>query len=320
MEITNQKSKPNLPVKLLKKVPRVPLRTHDQHGNVITKGIFVDPKSDFGFKRLFGYPDGKQDLIRLLNALLEDEIIPITDLSYLSTEILGRTKKQRKVLFDLFVKDNLNKRYELEMQKQPIDFMMRRAFSYASRYHSEEMKPGKHFKFDQPPFIGVIIANYNMPELKSKSCISLHQVIDNSSGEVSTDATKILSVQLTKFNKKIDELNGEKDVFLYLLANMEKLDKIPSQIDNDLYRPLFERARFANFNDKDMKNFNIAYKLAEKQRLEIDYALNKGRTEGKLEMAEMLLEENVLSAEKIAEYSGLPLSQIKEIEASLAHA
>lgn len=47
--------------------------------------------------------------------------------------------------------------------------------------------------------------------------------------------------------------------------------------------------------------------MAEKQRLEIDYALNKGLTEGKLELAEKLIEENVLSAEKIAEFSGLPL-------------
>ena len=56
-----------------------------------------------------------------------------------------------------------------------------------------------------------------------------------------------------------------------------------------------------------MKKINVAYKLAEKQRLEIDYALNKGLTEGKLELAEKLIEENVLSAEKIAEFSGLPL-------------
>lgn len=270
----------SIPVRQVKKVQRVPLRTHDQNGNVITKGIFVDPKSDFGFKRLFGNPESEAELIQLLNALLEDEITPINNLSYLNKDASANNKNPENSLFELLVKDDQDQHYELEMQNRPIDFMLNRTYFNLCKYLSEALVPGKDFYDKNSTLTCVVISNFDAPELAKLSHVSVHQYRSKSTGEVTIDIFKILVVQLTKFNKKLEELNGKQDNILFLLKNLEKLENIPPQFDNDTYRPLFERARFTNFNNQDIEDFNDAYKKEETHLIEIENALNKGIKEG----------------------------------------
>ncbi|MBR2291049.1 MAG: PD-(D/E)XK nuclease family transposase, partial [Prevotella sp.] len=52
------------------------------------KERYVNPYTDFGFKKLFGTELNKDLLISFLNALFKDKLV-ITDLTYLNTEHLG---------------------------------------------------------------------------------------------------------------------------------------------------------------------------------------------------------------------------------------
>ena len=61
---------------------------------------YIDPLTDFGFKRLFGSEPDKDIMIEFLNALFEGEKI-IADISYSSTEYIGESANEKKVLFDL---------------------------------------------------------------------------------------------------------------------------------------------------------------------------------------------------------------------------
>lgn len=61
---------------------------------------YIDPFTDFAFKRLFGSDPNKELLIDLLNALFEGRKV-ITDIRYMNTESPGRDKEVRTVIFDL---------------------------------------------------------------------------------------------------------------------------------------------------------------------------------------------------------------------------
>ena len=52
-------------------------------------GTFINPFTDFGFKRLFGQEDSKIVLIGFLNALFEGEFV-VTDLEYRDKEQFHR--------------------------------------------------------------------------------------------------------------------------------------------------------------------------------------------------------------------------------------
>ena len=62
--------------------------------------IFVNPFTDFGFKRLFGEEPNKQLLISLLNTLLPIKH-QIQDLQYSKNEYQGANALDRKAIFDL---------------------------------------------------------------------------------------------------------------------------------------------------------------------------------------------------------------------------
>ena len=62
---------------------------------------YVDPFTDFGFKKLFGEIPNKALLLDFLNELLKEEQGQITDLTYLKSEHLGDVDMDRKAIFDI---------------------------------------------------------------------------------------------------------------------------------------------------------------------------------------------------------------------------
>lgn len=58
--------------------------------------VFADLRSDFMFKRAFGQ---KNILISFLNSILKTD--RITDVEYRNVEMLGLTKKDRKVFYNI---------------------------------------------------------------------------------------------------------------------------------------------------------------------------------------------------------------------------
>ena len=63
-------------------------------------GVYINPLTDFGFKRIFGTEANKDLLIDFLNTVLHLED-GIKELSYTNPERHGRKKTDPKVVFDL---------------------------------------------------------------------------------------------------------------------------------------------------------------------------------------------------------------------------
>ena len=63
---------------------------------------YLNPFTDFGFKKLFGEEYNKDLLIDFLNQLLKKEQGCIKTLTYLKNEHLGRSEADRRAVFDLY--------------------------------------------------------------------------------------------------------------------------------------------------------------------------------------------------------------------------
>ena len=77
---------------------------------------YINPYTDFGFKKLFGSELNKDLLISFLNALFHDKP-EITDLTYMNTEHLGEGIVDRKAVFDVYCRLADGSRIIVEMQK-----------------------------------------------------------------------------------------------------------------------------------------------------------------------------------------------------------
>ena len=68
------------------------------------QSIYINPLTDFGFKKLFcSDRRGAERLLALLRAYLPDKMEGVTTITFLPTELLGETENTKRVSFDIMV-------------------------------------------------------------------------------------------------------------------------------------------------------------------------------------------------------------------------
>jgi uncharacterized protein YuzE len=83
----------------------------EQYGQL--KDKYIDPFTDFGFKKLFGEECNKGLLLNFLNGLLHNEKGKIVSLTYLKTEKLDTSSEEsRKTVFDLYCENKKGEKLE----------------------------------------------------------------------------------------------------------------------------------------------------------------------------------------------------------------
>ena len=77
---------------------------------------YINPLTDFGFKRIFGSEPNKVLLIDFLNVVLPAEH-RVKDLTYRNNENVGNTTIDRKAIFDIYCESKTGERFIVEIQK-----------------------------------------------------------------------------------------------------------------------------------------------------------------------------------------------------------
>ena len=93
------------------------------------KDKYINPLTDFGFKKLFGIEPNKELLIDFLNQLLP-AIHKVKTLSYTKNEQLGDNKHERKAIFDLYCESQSGEKFIVEVQKAKQNFFKDRSVYY----------------------------------------------------------------------------------------------------------------------------------------------------------------------------------------------
>ena len=100
---------------------------------------YINPFTDFGFKKLFCTELNKDLLIDFLNQVLPEKH-QIQDLTYARMEHLGNSEADRKAVFDLYCIGANGDRFIVEMQKAKQNFFKDRSVYYASFPIQEQAK------------------------------------------------------------------------------------------------------------------------------------------------------------------------------------
>lgn len=100
---------------------------------------YINPFTDYGFKKLFGTEINKDLVINFLNQVLPEHH-HVEDLSYTSTEHLGSTELDRKAIFDLYCVSPKGERFIVEMQKAKQNYFKERSAYYATFPIQEQAK------------------------------------------------------------------------------------------------------------------------------------------------------------------------------------
>ena len=100
-------------------------------------GRYINPFTDFGFKKIFGEEPNKDILIDFLNELLRPQNHQISDLTYKKTDRLGATDIDRNVVFDLYCENASGEKFIVEMQKAKQSKEERAAYENSIKYYRD---------------------------------------------------------------------------------------------------------------------------------------------------------------------------------------
>jgi len=219
---------------------------------VDNQDIYIDPLSDFGFKRLFG---DKELMISFLNCVLNIEDT-IEDLHYGNTVRTGISKDDRAVIFDLYCTTKKGERIIVEMQTMSHDNYKERTVYYASRLIQDQAKRGKDWDFALQPVYSVNITNFNIDEeLTDKSYLSHIQFMYKGINKPYYNKLTIIYLELPRFTKKESELKTNVEQWVYALKYLPKLAKMPTALRNEIFGKLFELAQIAKMTKKEQNAY-----------------------------------------------------------------
>ncbi|MDR0618902.1 MAG: Rpn family recombination-promoting nuclease/putative transposase [Bacteroidales bacterium] len=171
--------------------------------------------TDFGFKFVF-----KQErfLIPFLNELLQGRE-KIKKVTILDSEFLGKTKEDRKAVFDIYCENENDEKFLIEMQNLHQYYFLDRSLFYSSFLIQRQGKKGKwNFKLKAMYVIGIL--NF-VPKEMRETDEYLYRILlkDDKTGITAFDKLKFIFVSLPKFIKTEPELRTPLDYWLYMPQN-----------------------------------------------------------------------------------------------------
>ena len=245
------------------------------------KAKFINPYTDFGFKKLFGEEASKELLVDFLNQLLPSEH-KIVKLSFKNTEQLGDIKSDKKAIFDLYCENELGDRFIVEMQKAKIKFFKDRALFYSTFPIKEQAEKGE-WNFKLNPVYCVAILDFEFDDdREKKEHISNIQLKDQFCQTFYNKLTFIF-IEMPRFQKQEHQLENHFDKWLYFLKNLEDFQHIPAILEEEVFLKGFEIARIANYNENEMAEYENSLKHYRDLKGVIDTSFEEGKEEGKAE-------------------------------------
>lgn len=280
-----------------------------------TEGIrdrYINPYTDFGFKKLFGTAMNKELLISFLNALFAGREV-VRDITYLNVEHMGGIELDRKAVFDVYCENELGEKFLVEMQKGEQEFFKDRSLFYSTFAIREQARRGSwNYELKAVYTIGVL--NFVFDLADDGRYIHEVRLVDIGTNEVFYDKLAFIYLEMPKFNKTEAELETMMDKWLFVLRNLSSLFERPAALQERVFRNLFEAAEIAKFDrreryeyEESLKNFRDMYSV-------IATAEKKGRAEGEKAKAleiDAKMKQAGMSAAEISKITGLEEAELQ---------
>ncbi len=260
---------------------------------------YLNPFTDFGFKKLFGEEYNKDLLIDFLNQLLKKEQGRIKTLTYLKNEHLGRSEADRRAVFDLYCENEQGDRFIVEIQKSKQKFFKDRALYYSTFPIAEQGRAGD-WDFELKAVYTVAILDFVFDEDRQDANKYRYDIklSDIETFKVFYDKLTFVYLEMPKFVKTLEQLTTRFDKWLYVLKNLERLHDIPEKLKDRIFRKLFATAEIAKFTPEESRAYEDSLKVYRDLKNSIDTAREEGKIEGQAQLILQLLREGDISAEK----------------------
>lgn len=249
------------------------------------------------------------------------------DLTYLNTEHLGTGESDRKAVFDVYCENENGEKILVEMQRGVQEYFKDRSLYYATFPIREQGQKGEwNYQLKAVYVIGIL--NFKFDKVHDNYYHHEVQLLDVETKEVFYDKLTFIYLEMPKFNKSEDELNGMFEKWLFVLRNLSRLMERPKALQERIFTRLFEAAEIARFTKVEYDAYEESLKvyrdwqntIATEKKISwkegheegIEEGIEKGREEKAIIMARRMKAKNY-PIDEIIELTDLTEEEINQL-------
>lgn len=278
-----------------------------------TEERYISLLTDFGFKRIFGTKPNKDLLIDFLNSLFNGEQV-VKGVTFLNSEHVGDVHTDRKAIFDVYCENEKGEKFIVEMQNAYQTYFKDRSLYYATFPIREQAQKGEGWNYKLKHVYVVALLNYDMSDPAFSDDTINHDIglLDKQTHRVFNDKLTFKYVEISKFNKRIEELKTNYDKWLFVLQNLSRLDCQPEYLKTAVFNRLFAEAEIAKFTRAELREYEDSLKAYRDIKNSLNSAEEKGERKKAIEIAKNLLEMG-MPIDNIMKATGLSLEEIAKL-------
>ncbi len=285
---------------------------------------YVNPFTDFGFKKIFGEEASKPLLMDFLNALLPKK--HITDLHFKNVEQLGNAEQDRKAVYDIYCESASGEKFIVELQKAKQNYFKERTVYYSTFPIQEQAEKGVwNYKLQAVYCIGVLDFTFDDYAPSDPKGEVVHTIkLKNQHGNTFYEKLTYIYLEMPNFTLQESELLTRLDKWLYFVKNLEDFQTIPQIFNDAIFTEAFEKAEIARFQKQEWNEYIQNLKVYRDMKNVVDTAFDEGFGEGfdkgfdkgakkrSMEIAQSLKQSGV-APEVIAQTTGLSVVEIAQL-------
>ena len=281
------------------------------------KAKYLNPFTDFGFKKIFGEEASKPLLIDFLNALLPPHR-QVAQLSFKNAEQLGRTDADRKAIYDIYCENERGEKFIVELQKAKQNYFKERTVFYATFPIQEQAERGGwDFNLKAVYCIGILDFRFDDYRTEAEKHEVLHTIqLKNQHGRPFYDKLTYLYLEMPNFTLAENQLQTRLDQWLYFIQHLEDFQSIPAIFNDGVFAQAFEKAEIANFGPQEMDRYEDSLKVYRDLNNVIDTAFGDGVMEGEIKRTREIakaLKAGGAALELIRSATGLTAAEINAL-------
>ncbi len=279
------------------------------------KAKYINPFTDFGFKKIFGEEASKPLLIDFLKSLLPES--NIVDLTFKDKDQMGKTEEDRKAVYDIYCENNLGEKIIVELQKAKQNYFKDRTVYYSTFPIQEQAEKGDwNYKLKYVYCVGILDFKFEEKVTNGEGEV-IHTVqLKDQNNKVFYEKLKFVYLEMPHFVKSEADLANRLDKWLYFIKHLEDFQSIPEVFKDEVFIQAFEKAEIAKYSEAERHDYEQSLKVFRDNKAVYEYAINtafdEGKIEGKIEVARKMKFKGVPSSD-ISDLTGLSEEEINNL-------
>ncbi|MCC3435119.1 MAG: Rpn family recombination-promoting nuclease/putative transposase [Oscillatoriales cyanobacterium] len=285
--------------------------------------IFINPKTKYAFKKIFGSSESKEILISFLNALIYEGNSTIEDLEIINPNLPRQLADLKDTYLDVTAKLDDGTLVIIEILVLNVQYSGNRVLYNAATTYAFQLQRGEGYRMLKP-LIALTITDFEMfrnsPNLISRF---VYKEVE-SNLNYPEDAMNLVFIELPKFHKEASQLETLTDKWIYFMKYARMLSEVPETIDSvpEIHKA-FDLANQARLSREEVEVYErkeqfihdqqgaIIKAVEEARQAGIQAAREQRKREETLAIAQQLLSQ--LDNGAIAQVTGLSVEDVQNL-------